>query len=281
MKFSNLPYGYIDKVVRKEGLSGIVEWVEFCNRVGLDGVEISSNWLKHLVWIDVVYLISLLKRLPIEVSMFTIHNRMCQTTPQGREAAVANMIRHMDMATEFNANLIRTESGGWDHSYGMYNMSRADAIDATVATFEECIHEAESRGVTLLLENHPGWLGRFADVFNELLERLPSEAIGANLDTGSIYREGQRPDDFLKHANIVNRTKCLHVKCAKFIPDAKVGYWDQSVSFYESDIDNAEIFKCLKKAGFDGWISYEAYDGISLKEIGEQIARLREMWENA
>ena len=277
MKVSNLPVGMISDRVQNQGVTGVIEWVEFCAENELDGIEILEDWLKDLSWVEILVLIKRIKELDIEVSGLTVHNQMNCSSGESREKAAQQIRKYVSMAEQFGAPSIRIESGAWG-DYERYRMSRKQAVDNTVETIEHCLPIAAEKKIKLAIENHPGWLTRFAEVLVEVLERIPSKYLVLNLDTGSLYREGQRPEDFLKHEIVAQRTDSLHLKSIRFEPNPEVGWWNQGVPFEKSQVDYPYIFFTLKKAGFDNWISYEAHADVGLPGIAAGAKFARDMW---
>ena len=262
---------------RNQGLPGLLEWVDFSAGNGFDGVEIGEDWLKHLGWEEVVALIRGIEASGLEVSGLTVHNQMNCPSHQSREEAAQTIGRYVAMAELLRAPSIRIESGAWGE-FERYRMSRQQAVDNTVATVEHCLPIAAEKDITLAIENHPGWLTRFADILVEILERVQSEHLVLNLDTGSLYREGERPPDFLCHEIVARRTASLHLKSIRFDPDPETGHWDHSVPFEESQVNYPYIFDALKKVGFDGWISYEAHDTVGLAGLASGAEFIRRAW---
>ena len=277
MKVASLHYGLIARAVHERGVDPLIEWVEFCAEAGLDGVEIAEAWLRDLTWLDVARLVNCIKASGIAVSALNAFlfqpNR---PSGEAREAAVAECERYVLMAERFSTEIVILGSGNWG-DFDRYRMSRGQAVDNTVATIEACLPDARSHGVTLLIENHPGWLSLWVEPLVTMLERLPAE-VGLNLDTGSLYREGQRPQDFLVHDIVARRTRYMHLKTIRFDPDPEIGHWDQTVPFTGSDVDYRYIFGQLKAAGFDGWISYEADRDVGLAGVPLGINFARAMW---
>lgn len=277
MKVSNLPFGLMARTAREQGLAGLVEWVEFCAEKGLDGIEIGEDWLRSLSWVEVLVLIKRIRKTGIEVSGLTVHNHMNCPPGESREQAARGIRDYVSMAEALGAPSIRIDSGAWGEST-RYIMSREQAIDNTVQTIEYCLPVAAARKITLAIENHPGCLSRFAEVLVEILDRIRSEYLVLNLDTGSMYREGQRPEHFLSHEIVSKRTNSLHLKTIRFEPNPEVGRWNHSVPFEQSQIDYRYIFSTLKKVGFDGWISYEAHEGVGLEAIAAGADFARRLW---
>jgi sugar phosphate isomerase/epimerase len=265
------------RTARERGLAGLLEWLEFCAEHGLDGVEVGEDWLHHLNWAEVVTFVDRIRAIPLEVSGLTVHNHMNCPPGESRENARRQIRKYASMAQLLGAPTIRIESGAWG-DFERYRMSRHQAIDNTVETIEFCLPIAEESGITLAIENHPGWVTRFADALVEILERVASDCLALNLDTGSLYREGQRPQDFLAHGIVAKRTISLHVKSIRFEPNPEVGWWNQSVPFDESDIDYRYIFSSLREHHFDGWMSYESDESVGLAGLAAGADFARRLW---
>ena len=280
MKVASFPYGLMGRTAQERGVYGLLEWLNFCAEHNLDGVEVGEDWLQLLSWDHVVLFVDRIRATPLKVSGLTVHNRMNHPPGEGRETAKEQIRRHVSMAQLLGAPSIRIESGAWA-DFERYRMSRQQAIDNTVETIQCCLPIAEEGGISLAIENHPGWVTRFADALVQVLERVSSEHLVLNLDTGSLYREGQRPRDFLTHEIVARRTYSLHLKTIKFEPDPETGLWNQSVPFEQSDIDYPYIFSSLKKNGFDGWVSYESDESVGLQAIPPAVAFARRMWAEA
>ena len=71
----------------------------------------------------------------------------------------------------------------------------------------------------------------------------------------------------------------MHLKTIRFEPDPEVGRWNQGLPFDESDVDYPYIFSALKRAGFDGWISYEASADVGLAGLPPGAEFARKTWQ--
>ncbi|MBN2584521.1 MAG: sugar phosphate isomerase/epimerase [Planctomycetes bacterium] len=278
MRVSSLPYARIARAIPEHGLKAILEWVEFCAANALDGVEIAEAWLRLLPAEDVQQLIDLLSQLPIEVSALNAFSAQ-PNQPAGpqREEAVHEIARYLELAAQLGTSLVVIGSGNWAY-YERYRMSRQEAVNNAVATLEACVPLAAAKGIRLVLENHPGWLPLRAEVAEQMLERLPSEHVAMNFDTGSAYREGQSPQDFLERDVLVRRTAYVHLKNIRFEGGIEAGRWNQTQPFEQSDVDYDYIFSRLAAAGFDGWISYESDREIGMVGIVAGAEFVRRMW---
>jgi len=278
MKISSIPYGLVAEKASKEGLKGIMEWVDFSARQGLQGVEIYNNWLSYLQWEEVIALCDGIQERKLEISSYCILDFQLNCENKEQQGKSLEYLQKLVKKSKLmNAKRLSVASGGWG-DFDMYKMSFKEAVNNTVKTLEACLPVAEENNIKIIIENHPGWISRYAEALLEILERIDSKYLELNLDTGSMFREGQRPEDFLKHEIVAKKTTSVHLKTVKFEPDPERGRWNQLVPFEESDIDYKYIFSKLKKTGFDGWISYEMTGG-GLERLSAGAKFINKMWK--
>jgi len=278
MKISSIPYGLIAEKVSKEGLKGIEEWVDFSAKHGLKGVEIFNNWLSYLQWEEVIALCDKIRENNMEISSYCILDFQLNCESREQQGKSVDYLKTLvKKAKLMNAKRLSVASGGWG-DFDMYRMSFQEGVNNTIKTLKACLPVAEDNNIKLVLENHPGWISRYATALVEILERVDSKYLELNLDTGSMFREGQRPEDFLEHDIVAKKTKSVHLKTIRFEPDPERGRWNQTVPFEESSINYKYIFSKLKKAGFDGWIAYEMTGG-GLERLSAGVKFINKMWK--
>ena len=281
MKISNLPYGLLFQQTQRDGVAPMLAWLEHCRACGFDGVEVADMWLRNLQPEGVQAVRQRIHDLGLAVSCFNVWNCSTNAAPgEKRDQAVAAFAGHAATARSLGAACISPDGGAWA-DFERYAMSRSQAVDRTVDTILRCVPPAQEAGLTILLENHPGWLTRYADVLEEMLGRLPAPAVMLNLDTLHMYRERQTPEDFYAREAILSRVRYLHLKPARFEPDVETGRWNQNIPFEQSQVDYGRMFRCLRAAGFDHWISYEAASGLGLQGLGPGAAFIRKAWAEA
>ena len=152
---------------------------------------------------------------------------------------------------------------------------------------------AKDRGIVLNMENHykdgyweyPEFALR-SEIFLEIVEQIDSPAFGINFDPSNAIVAGEDPIDLLQ--KIKSRVVTMHASdrflqggtladLRKMEKDPVHGY---AKSIQHGVIgrgmnDYDAIFRILKGAGFDGWISIE--DGMNgMEELQQSADFLRE-----
>lgn len=129
-------------------------------------------------------------------------------------------------------------------------VSYADALLRTFDTLRRLRHEAESRGVTIALENV---LNRFllspleaAD----LIDRINSPYVGWYLDTGNALPLGY-PEDWI--ATLGGRIRCVHVKDYDLTRPGEAGFCPLG----EGSVNWPGVIDALRRVGYHGPLTFE------------------------
>lgn len=129
-------------------------------------------------------------------------------------------------------------------------VSYADALQRTFETLRSLRHEAESRGVTIALENV---LNRFLlsplEVA-ELIDRINSAYVAWYLDTGNVIPLGY-PQDWV--ATLGPRIKCVHIKDYDLARPGDAGFCPLG----EGSVDWPRVIAALRQVGYDGPLTFE------------------------
>lgn len=132
-------------------------------------------------------------------------------------------------------------------------LSDDDAIFTICEKLVEPVRVAEDHGVTILLESHGPYTAR-VDMLERILDRLDSDALGINLDTGNSWLGGTDPVDIVRAFG--DRIKHVHWKDLGSEWEAQrgeiFGCGMSTIALGEGVIDIAGIHAALVEAGFDG-----------------------------
>jgi sugar phosphate isomerase/epimerase len=122
---------------------------------------------------------------------------------------------------------------------------------------------AEARSVRVGIEYEPGLLVERYEELAELLDRIGSSYVGANLDLGHSHVLGECPEKVIRglsesifhiHVEDISRGKHYHL-----IPG-------------EGDVDFSGLFRLLRKHGYNGFITVELYTYPHQPEVAAQQA---------
>lgn len=127
-------------------------------------------------------------------------------------------------------------------------------IEAVVKMLKESVRIAEDCGVVLALENHIDYTS--AEI-EEILDRVGSDALKVNFDTGNTLRMMEDPVDAARRLGpytVATHTKdldaCRHVRPEEW-------YFFSSVPVGTGLIDMPGVVHALKESGYDGVLAVE------------------------
>ena len=259
MKISCIPLHVTREMLWEETMSQ-EDWVEMAVELGLDGTEIYEPFVNGLDASGMARLADVVYDAGLQVSQYAIESYLCN--PEQREQEIAHVKHAVDAALIFRTDIVRVVSGrgseGLDHEVVLQSV--ADGLKA-------CLDYAEEKQVMLAFEDHFN-VGTAIDDFMKILGLVDDERLKVNLDT----------------ANAINGTA---VDLAKLVAHRVVHTHlsdrkgtDHLVIVGKGDVDFEGVFRVLKGAGYDGWLSTEGFvggkDGIQFT-----IDHIRNAWNNA
>lgn len=242
---------------KKPGKMTMEDFVDFCAKQNLDGTELTSYYFPPDA--DVAYFRRIRRRAfvnGLEVSGTGVGNTFTLPPGKARDEQSAGVKRWIDLATEFDAPMIRIFAGSKPPT-----ISIEQARTWYVECMEQVLPHAEKRGVFLALENHGG-IVTTSDETLACLEAIKSDWYGLNLDTGNF----QEPDPYAAIAKCAPYAVNVHVKVNVHSTETKKS----------TPADYARIASILKASGYRGYVSleYEARED-PLSAIPEHLDALR------
>lgn len=235
-------------------------FVRYAGQIGVDGVE-----LLDVFWQDLERELPLVKaaleETGLPVSAYAIGNDLVQPDAAERENQVQSIKDGVDMAGALGTSRLRVFSG-----------SEKDGITPEqghpwiVEELREGASYAESRGVTLVLENHGLFAGR-ADQVRRIIDEVGSPALRANVDTGNFLLVNQDPAAAAH--DLVSCTAYVHLKDFRRVREGEQpeeSYTGLDGSRYvgtvigEGEVDLPAVLSTLRDGSYDGWLSIE-YEG--------------------
>ena len=241
------------------------EWVETARGLGLDGIELYHRFFDD--WGDdhLLQVRRLLDDRGLSVSMFTDDQELTSRDADQRQAQIARLRRGVDIAKLVGAPQVRV-TAGWPKK----EMPRDEVLANVAAALTDALPYARERGVWLALEDHPRFGTAIAD-FTAIIEAVAGPDLKVNLDTSNTMLAGETAVDL---ARIV-ADRVVHVHASDRHADLEHSVAGEGV------VDFPAIFRLLKAAGFDGWVSYEAGGSRGLEGLRDGLAYLRRTWESA
>jgi len=244
----------------KKGEMDIPKFIETAKSLGVDGVELLDFFWKdrdaELASVDAA-----LAATGLPVGVYSIGNDLVTSDPAARAAQVAAIKEGVDNAVHFGAKVVRVFSGNTKEG-----ISFDQAFDWIVEGLREGAEYAQSKGVSLALENHGVLAGKSSQV-HKIIEAVGNPAMKANPDTGNFLLVHQAPHEALK--DVASVAAMVHFKDFKEAPKDYPGWAYTStdgLKYIGTAIGEGEVAleACvaeLKEAGFDGWLNIE-YEGL-------------------
>ncbi len=267
MKLSCIPVCFARAILRDKTMSR-EDWLTVAVDVGLNGTEIFDSFVGGMDAGEIGEFTDAVRDAGLAVSMYSIENNFAN--PAARGQMTDQVKRAVDAAVLLKTDIVRV-TAGQHHSKEeleyIQKGNREDIVQCCVEGLRGCLDYAEENQVTLALEDHPivGW---DLEEFMKILDMLDDERMKVNLDTSNVH-----PDTVVELARrVADRVIHLHVK------DRLNN--DHGIVIGTGEVDFKGIFRHLKDAGFDGWMSLETLRG-GKEELQAGVNNIRNAWDSA
>jgi len=183
-KFSLAAYSYRNLLSGKDAELTLIDFIDDCAEMGLEGAELTSYYFPQPVTHD--YLRSLRRhafRLGLDVSGTAVGNDFGHPPGEKRMQQLAHVKQWIDFAEILGAPVIRIFAG-----HRKRDMTDAAAHTLMVEAMEEVCEYAGMHGVHLALENHGGPTAT-AEGLMAFVRDVNSPWFGVNLDTGNFHSD--------------------------------------------------------------------------------------------
>ena len=257
MKLSVSMWSVIESV--RAGQINLPQFIEFAAAQKVEGVELLDYF-----WTDEQAEIPQVKKqiadAGLKLAVYSIGNDFFQPDASVRASQLAHVKHSVDVANQLGVDLLRVFSGGHQEGYTL-----EQGINWVIDGLSASADYAGQHGVTLALENHGLIAGR-GDQVRDIIQRVNSPALRANLDTGNFLLVGQNPTEAVRE--LAPLAALVHLK------DFRPADPNQTVHVYkaldgssftgavtgEGMVDLPAIVAILRENGYTGWLSLE-YEG--------------------
>jgi sugar phosphate isomerase/epimerase len=245
---------------------GLFDAVQSIAALGFDGVEVlcdRPHWfLDRHQREDALRLCGLLERLGLAVSNLNCNTAngffeprppenvfepsLASANPVWRRWRLDYSIRALDLAHTLGARNISVTSGRPDTGG-----TPEQGLDFLVDSLCRLCEAAERYGgVRIGVEYEPGLLVERADELADLIDRVGSPLLGANLDIGHSWLAGESPEDSV--SRLAGRVWNTHVEDMR-------GYKHYHLIPGEGDLPFSRYFAALAATGYEGFHTVELY----------------------
>ncbi|NCB31105.1 MAG: sugar phosphate isomerase/epimerase [Clostridia bacterium] len=270
---SCLPVSLFSMIIQKKIPLEI--WAAEAKEMGLDGFDISMMFLDNHTPVYLRTLQEKLEKVGLPIVMACTYPDFVHPAPLQRDRELAYLKRDIAVCSELGVKYLRVLAGQ-NHP----GLTREEGIHRAVEGLSAASVAADKYGVQLVYEDHakPGaWdyidFSFPPEIFLEIVDRLRNTSVGVNFDTGNISSAGWQTIPVLEA--IVDRIKTIHVS-----DTSTFGKFDP-IMIGTGVTPNREIFRFLKKHGFDGWLCIEEASNTGLDGIRKAVAVTRDLWEKA
>jgi sugar phosphate isomerase/epimerase len=288
MRLAAFPKCYMDELCVTRSMA-LVEWIDLAASLGVDGLEMYPGFFASLEPSYLAGVRAALQRHGLAMPMLCASPDFTQPDPTARRAEVERHKRMIDLVAFFDTPAPRTcrvLSG-----QRRPEVSEDDGVAMVVDCIERLLPYAAERGVILAMENHykdnywtyPEFAQRLP-VFRRIVEAINSPWFGVNYDPSNAILAGDDPLVVLDA--VKTRVVSMHASDRGLQP----GYTLDDLRAQEEGVgyaailrhgeigtglnDFPAIFRTLRTAGFDGWVSIE--DGMNgLEELRRSVVYLR------
>jgi sugar phosphate isomerase/epimerase len=270
----------------KDGTMTLREWVDLAAPLGLDGLEYYSGFIELADPGRWTAARRTVEERGLVIPMLCCSPDFSHPDAEFRRAEIEKEKNWIRMAAALGAGFCRVLSG-----QRRPELTRERGLEVVTQSIEACLPEAERCGVTLVIENHykdDFWsypeFAQKMEVFCELVERVKHPRFGVNFDPSNAFLAGDDPLELLRR--VKQRVVTMHASDRSLIEGTledlrreeggaegyakrlKHGTIGKGLNDYDA------IFRELRGAGFDGWISIE--DGVDgMDQLRESVAFVR------
>ncbi|WP_405158287.1 sugar phosphate isomerase/epimerase family protein [Paenibacillus sp. FSL H8-0283] len=229
------------------------------------------------------------KEVGIDISNYAIGaNFAVQEDAEALEQEIQNVMRHVDVAAALGVKLMRHDVAFRPAPEGTVAQFEID-LPVLVKACQRIADYAADFGITTSVENH-GYYVQSSERIQRLLHETARSNFKTTLDVGNFLCVDEDPVSAVK--NNIPYASIVHAKDFYWRPSYRnpgEGWFQTSHGNYlrgaivgHGDIDMPEVFRVLKKSGYDGYISVE-FEGMEDCKTASRIAmeNVRRLWEEA
>ena len=280
------PKCFLDDIIVHKSMT-LFDWIQKAGQLGVDGLEMHNLFFEGA---DDQYMEDVRKKCAefgLTIPMMCFSPDFTQPDPMKRVEELEKQKKAIDLTVKLGGKFCRTLTG-----QNRPGLDRKLAVHWCVKMIQEAVAYAADRNIIINIENHykDGYweYPEFAlksDVFLEIIEQIDSPFFGVNFDPSNTIIVGEDPLELLQ--KIKSRVVSMHASdrylkggsladLRKLELDPVYGY-SQSIQhgvIGKGLNDYDAIFRILKEAGFNGWISIE--DGMNgMDELHQSAEFLR------
>ena len=273
VQLAAFPKCYLDDIIVHKSMT-LFEWIAMARQLGVDGLEMHNLFFTDQGDTDLEEVRKKCEDFNLALPMMCFSPDFTNPDPKKRMEELSKQKKAVDLTATLGGRFCRTLSG-----QNRPGLDRKKAVRWCVEMIREAVAYAEEKGIILNIENHykDGYweYPEFAlksDIFLEIIEQIDSPSFGINFDPSNTIVAGEDPiellekiksrvvtmhasDRYLKGGSIRDLRKTEMDPLHGYAKSIQHGIIGRGLNDYDA------IFRILKDAGFDGWVSIE--DGMN------------------
>lgn len=273
MKLSCLPVSLFGKLIG--GAMTVPQWAEMARRIGFEGFDISSMFIKNHTPVYLEWLEEEIRRQEIPLVMMTAYPDFTVPDMKQREREAAYFLADLAVASQLGCRYLRITAG---QSYPGEDTEQA--MKMAMESLKRMREATENTGIRLVYENHakPSAWKYFdftydADLFLEICGRLREIDIGINFDIGNFTAFGTDALEILK--KVYDQVETVHISDMK-----EYGSFNP-VEIGQGKAPIATALRFLQNKKFSGWMTIEEASGNGTAGIQSAYEYIKNLWEHS
>jgi sugar phosphate isomerase/epimerase len=273
MKLSCLPVSFFSEIISQQMSVG--EWARSGASIGLDAIDLSILFVPDRSAAALAALRREIEAAGMGVAMITSYPDFTHPDPAQRELELELEIKVVEAARSLGAEMVRVTAG-----QAHPQTEREDGIRWAVEGLTRLTECTRASGVRLVYENHakPGaWtytdFSQPPEIFLEICQQTAGCSLGVNFDTGNAATFAADPLALLEE--VVDRVVSIHASDSSSRGTLNHTLLGTGITPFH------ELFACLKRHGWDGWICMEEASNQGRAGVEKAAAFIRQTWRDA
>jgi sugar phosphate isomerase/epimerase len=274
MQLSCLPVSFYADIIA--GRMSLGAWARMGIELGLDAIDVSILFFPDRSSQALARVRRQITAEGMSMCMMSTYPNYTHPDPAQRAREVDLARETVDVAAALGLCYVRAIAGQAHPQTG-----REEGIAWAVEGLRQTVEHARGTGVEIVYENHDQAgvmqyrdFSAPQDVFLDIVKATADFGLGVNYDTGNAV--ALTPDALALLEQVIDRVRILHAS-----DTSAVGEHISPSVIGRGLVPFPAIFRRLRQAGWDGWISIEEASGQGRAAVEQAVRHVRWAWQQA
>jgi sugar phosphate isomerase/epimerase len=274
MHLSCLPVSFYPDIIA--GRMSLAEWARMGVELGLDAIDVSILFFPDRSAQALARARREVEGEGMSLCMISTYPNYTHPDPDQRAREIDEARATVDVAAALGLRYVRAIAGQAHPQTG-----RQEGIAWAVDGLRRTVEHARGTGVEIVYENHDQAgvmqyrdFSAPQDVFLEIVAATTALDLGVNYDTGNAV--ALTPDALWLLDQVIDRVRTLHAS-----DTSAVGEHISPTVIGRGLVPFPAIFRRLRRAGWDGWISIEEASRQGRSAVERAVRHVRQAWQEA